>query len=129
MNSKTSKLATLLGSASLLTMANAMAAQASAGADIFVIEGVMGLFDGTNGVAGQRGATADLAAHFKLPVVLVLDVSRQGEEIHIRARARSFLHHQVRNMAGTLKLVGLGSWRPGCWRDRSPICRRSGSPL
>jgi tRNA pseudouridine38-40 synthase len=41
-----------------------------------------------------------------------LDVTRAGEEIHIEARARSFLHHQVRNMAGTLKLVGLGQWRP-----------------
>ncbi|HWB50764.1 MAG TPA: tRNA pseudouridine(38-40) synthase TruA [Stellaceae bacterium] len=41
-----------------------------------------------------------------------LDVSRVGEELHIEARARSFLHHQVRNMAGTLKLVGLGRWRP-----------------
>jgi tRNA pseudouridine38-40 synthase len=40
----------------------------------------------------------------------VLDVTRAGEEIHIEARARSFLHHQVRNMAGTLKLVGLGQW-------------------
>ena len=43
----------------------------------------------------------------------VLEVSRAGEEIHIAARARSFLHHQVRNMAGTLKLVGLGRWQPG----------------
>jgi tRNA pseudouridine38-40 synthase len=42
-----------------------------------------------------------------------LDVTRHGDEIHIEARARSFLHHQVRNMAGTLKLVGLGQWRPG----------------
>jgi len=42
----------------------------------------------------------------------VLDVTTDGEEIHIAARARSFLHHQVRNMAGTLKLVGLGQWRP-----------------
>jgi tRNA pseudouridine38-40 synthase len=41
-----------------------------------------------------------------------LEVSRHGEEIHIEARARSFLHHQVRNMAGTLKLVGLGQWSP-----------------
>jgi tRNA pseudouridine38-40 synthase len=41
-----------------------------------------------------------------------LEISRHGEEIHIAARARSFLHHQVRNMAGTLKLVGLGRWRP-----------------
>jgi tRNA pseudouridine38-40 synthase len=42
-----------------------------------------------------------------------LDVGLVGEEIHIEARARSFLHHQVRNMAGTLKLVGLGRWSPG----------------
>ncbi|WP_300295304.1 tRNA pseudouridine(38-40) synthase TruA [Ferrovibrio sp.] len=39
-----------------------------------------------------------------------LAVSRMGEEIHVTARARSFLHHQVRNMVGTLKLVGEGRW-------------------
>jgi tRNA pseudouridine38-40 synthase len=39
-----------------------------------------------------------------------LEVSREGEEIRIEARARSFLHHQVRNMVGTLKLVGEGKW-------------------
>jgi tRNA pseudouridine38-40 synthase len=39
-----------------------------------------------------------------------LDVERQGEEIAIFAEARSFLHHQVRNMVGTLKLVGLDRW-------------------
>jgi tRNA pseudouridine38-40 synthase len=42
-----------------------------------------------------------------------LEVTRAGDEIHIEARARSFLHHQVRNMAGTLKLVGLGQWQSG----------------
>jgi tRNA pseudouridine38-40 synthase len=41
-----------------------------------------------------------------------LEVMRAGEEIHIVAAARSFLHHQVRNMVGTLNLVGLGKWRP-----------------
>lgn len=39
-----------------------------------------------------------------------LDVSRYGEEIHVIAEARSFLHHQVRNMVGTLRLVGEGKW-------------------
>lgn len=39
-----------------------------------------------------------------------LDVSRCGEEIHVIAEARSFLHHQVRNMVGTLRLVGEGKW-------------------
>ena len=40
----------------------------------------------------------------------LLEVSREGEEILIRAAARSFLHHQVRNMVGSLKLVGEGRW-------------------
>jgi tRNA pseudouridine38-40 synthase len=40
----------------------------------------------------------------------VFDVSRQGEEIVCRVSARSFLHHQVRSMVGSLKLVGDGKW-------------------
>mgnify|MGYP000503809027 CR=1 FL=1 len=39
-----------------------------------------------------------------------LDVSREGAEIAIRASARSFLHSQVRSMAGALKKVGEGRW-------------------
>lgn len=39
-----------------------------------------------------------------------LSVVRCGDEIELWARARSFLHHQVRNMVGTLKLVGAGRW-------------------
>jgi tRNA pseudouridine38-40 synthase len=39
-----------------------------------------------------------------------LDVSRRGEEIHVVAEARSFLHNQVRSLAGSLKLVGEGRW-------------------
>jgi len=39
-----------------------------------------------------------------------LEVRRAGEMIEVIAEARSFLHHQVRNMVGTLKLVGDGSW-------------------
>ena len=41
-----------------------------------------------------------------------LDVSRRADEIHIEASARSFLHHQIRSFAGTLKLVGEGKWQP-----------------
>ncbi len=39
-----------------------------------------------------------------------LDVSRVGAEIHIAAAARSFLHSQVRSLAGSLKCVGEGKW-------------------
>jgi tRNA pseudouridine38-40 synthase len=41
-----------------------------------------------------------------------LEVSRVGEEIHVAAAARSFLHHQVRSMVGCLALVGRGQWEP-----------------
>ena len=39
-----------------------------------------------------------------------LDASREGDVITIIAEARSFLHHQVRNLVGTLRLVGEGRW-------------------
>jgi tRNA pseudouridine38-40 synthase len=39
-----------------------------------------------------------------------LDVGQAGEEIRIRATARSFLHTQVRSMVGSLALVGEGRW-------------------
>ena len=42
-----------------------------------------------------------------------LDVNRHGDIVEIVAEARSFLHHQVRNFVGTLKLVGEGSWPIG----------------
>ncbi len=58
-----------------------------------------------------------------------LDVSGVGEEIQIAAKARSFLHHQVRNMAGTLKLVGLGRWQPAdVARALAARDRRAGGP-
>ncbi len=38
------------------------------------------------------------------------DVVAQGEEIHFYFEGRSFLHHQVRNMVGTLALIGEGKW-------------------
>lgn len=40
----------------------------------------------------------------------VLTVTREGEKIFVDAKARSFLHHQVRNMVGSLVKLGEGSW-------------------
>ena len=58
-----------------------------------------------------------------------LDVSRAGEEIHVHAAARSFLHHQVRNMVGTLELVGAGKWSVADVRAALEACdRRRGGP-
>jgi tRNA pseudouridine38-40 synthase len=56
-----------------------------------------------------------------------LNVILAGDEIHVRAEARSFLHHQVRSMVGCLALVGRGQWSPDDMRtalearDRSAL--------
>jgi tRNA pseudouridine38-40 synthase len=39
-----------------------------------------------------------------------LDITRAGDIVEVQAEARSFLHHQVRNLVGTLKLVGEARW-------------------
>jgi tRNA pseudouridine38-40 synthase len=39
-----------------------------------------------------------------------LDVTRFGDIVEVVTTARSFLHHQVRNFVGTLKLIGEGRW-------------------
>lgn len=40
-----------------------------------------------------------------------ISVSRAGNEIYVRCAARSFLHHQVRSITGSLAEVGAGKWR------------------
>jgi tRNA pseudouridine38-40 synthase len=53
---------------------------------------------------------AECQADSPVKTLDVLDVSRAAEEIHITATARSFLHNQIRIIAGTLKQVGEGKW-------------------
>ena len=55
--------------------------------------------------------SAECQAKSPLKTLDRLDVSRAGEEIDVRASARSFLHHQVRSMVGSLALVGEGRCR------------------
>jgi cobyrinic acid a,c-diamide synthase len=87
---------------------DALAGQAADGADIVVIEGVMGLFDGSAdaGAHGRRGATSDLAAHFGLPVVLVLDVARQAQSAAAMVRGFSSHDPAVRIAGVILNRVG-----------------------
>jgi len=65
-------------------------------------------------LVGQHDFTTFRAAECqaKSPVKTldVLNVARRGEEIRIEASARSFLHHQVRSIVGTLKQAGVGKW-------------------
>jgi tRNA pseudouridine38-40 synthase len=72
--------------------------------------------DGAHYLIGKHDFTTFRAAgcQAKSPVKTLdrLDVRRDGEEIRIEASARSFLHHQVRSMVGSLKHVGEGKWAP-----------------
>jgi tRNA pseudouridine38-40 synthase len=53
---------------------------------------------------------AECQAKSPVKTLDALDVEREGEEVRVRASARSFLHHQVRSMVGSLALVGEGKW-------------------
>ncbi len=65
------------------------AAAASRDADILIVEGVMGLFDGA---ADGTGSTADLAARMGWPVLLVMDV--KGQSASVGAVAQGFRNHR-----------------------------------
>ena len=66
-------------------------------ADVLIIEGVMGLFDGPQ---GAKGSTADLAAALNSPVILVVDASRQGQSI-------AALVHGFTNFRPDVKIAGV----------------------
>lgn len=80
-------------------------------ADLLLVEGVMGLFDGPH---GAEGSTADLAAALGLPIVLVLDVSRQGQSV--AALARGF-----RDFRPELDMAGVILNRVGSERHRDML--------
>ena len=53
---------------------------------------------------------AECQAHSPVKTLDTLDVERRGDELRVAASARSFLHHQVRSMVGSLVRVGEGGW-------------------
>jgi tRNA pseudouridine38-40 synthase len=59
---------------------------------------------------------AECQASSPIRTLDIFTVSREAEIIAVRAKARSFLHSQVRSMVGSLKLVGEGKWSPRDFR-------------
>jgi cobyrinic acid a,c-diamide synthase len=93
---------------------DALVAEAAGNAEILVVEGVMGLFDGVAGPPGRGGTTADLAARFHLPVLLVLDVAGQSQSA--AAVVRGFAAHDP-----AVRIAGVVLNRVGSERHRALV--------
>src|SRR4029077_8964573 len=74
-------------------------ARASAGKELVLVEGVMGLFDGFDGKS-DRGSTAEIAVWLDLPVLLVVDA-------HGMARSAAALTNGFRLFDPRVKIAGV----------------------
>ena len=91
------------------SLLDALVAETASNADMLVIEGVMGLFDGIEAKSRRTGSTADLAARFRLPLLLVIDVSGQSQSA--AALVRGFTTHDPEMKIGGVVLNRVGSER------------------
>lgn len=78
--------------------------------DIGAMRAAAGLLVGEQDFSAFRAAECQAKSPVK--TLDMLDVARQLDLVVVTASARSFLHHQVRSMVGSLKLVGEGKWSP-----------------
>jgi len=79
------------------------------------------MHEGAQYLIGQHDFSTfrDSQCQAKSPVKTLdrLDVRREADHVVVTASARSFLHHQVRSIVGSLKLVGEGRWGPAMMRE------------
>lgn len=100
----------------------------SSGADVAVVEGVMGLFDGriAPGVAGPaRGSTAHVAGMLGAPVVLVVDARGQSHSV-------AALLHGFATFDDTVRVTGVILNRVGSPRHEQVLrqaCEQAGVPV
>ncbi|MFG3255506.1 cobyrinate a,c-diamide synthase [Streptomyces sp. NPDC048172] len=80
-------------------------AHGSAGADLAVVEGVMGLYDGASG-EGELASTAHVAKLLKAPVVLVVDASSQSRSVAALVHGFASWDPEVRVAGVVLNKVG-----------------------
>jgi cobyrinic acid a,c-diamide synthase len=83
--------------------------ETSQAADLILCEGLMGLFDGVPSGAGRSGSSADIAAQFGWPVILILDVSGQSQSA--AAAALGCVSFDRRIKIGGVVLNRIGSTR------------------
>ncbi|HET9516755.1 MAG TPA: cobyrinate a,c-diamide synthase [Actinoplanes sp.] len=98
-------------------------AHGAAGAEIAVVEGVMGLYDGRVG-AGDTGSTAHVARLLDAPVILVVDAAAQGRSV-------AALVHGFRSF-GDVRLAGVILNRVGSDRHADLLreaCEEVGTPV
>ncbi|MDQ3989905.1 MAG: cobyrinate a,c-diamide synthase, partial [Actinomycetota bacterium] len=93
-----------------------LAAYGAAGAQLTIVEGVMGLFDGRTGTPG-RGSTAHVATLLPAPVLMVVDVRGQG-------RSLAALLHGFRSFDPGVRIAGVVLNQVGSARHEQ-ICREA----
>ncbi|MGC9669515.1 cobyrinate a,c-diamide synthase [Planosporangium sp. 12N6] len=99
-------------------------AHGAAGADLAVVEGVMGLYDGRTG-AGDHGSTAEVAGLLDAPVILVVDAAAQGRSV-------AALVHGFRSFGDGVRIAGVILNRVGSFRHEDLLraaCEEIGTPV
>ena len=96
-----------------------LAGRAGHGADLLVVEGVMGMFDGAND--GGPSSTADVAALLDAPIVLVVDGSGMSQSIAALVHGFATFDHRVRVAGVVCNRVG--------WSHHVELLRRALEPL
>ena len=86
-----------------------LAGRAAAGADMLVVEGVMGLFDGSGDPSGPAASTAHVARLLDAPVVLVVDASSVGGSVAATVHGFATFDPSTRVAGVVLNRVGSDS--------------------
>lgn len=87
------------------------------------------MHEGAQFLVGKHDFTtfraAECQANSPIRTLDVIVVRRRRDLILVNCSARSFLHHMVRSIVGTLKLVGEGKWQPKDVKGALDACNRS----